>query len=328
MAKTTSAGKEALGRDRTGRDMKCTPILGFAVAGLMVLSATVYGEVPEGAPVPDRNPARSASSAGEAPVPAPEKKPDLPGEQPALPWQSPKVNAALAACAKLLEGVSVDYEQLPPISEGACGAPAPILVKSIGADPAVAIEPPAAMRCKLVVALDTWLRDQVQPAAAATLGTKVVTIRNVLSYECRRRYGGANTKISEHAFANALDVSAFVLASGDRVSVEDNWPRPAPAALPLPLPEPKPAQNTDVTPSILRVPATKAKAVAAAPPQPPPVAKPPAASLAERKSAFLHTIHADGCKTFNTMLGPETNAAHRNHFHLDMKVRRYVKICE
>jgi hypothetical protein len=293
----------------------------------MVLSATAYGQVPEVPSRPDRNPARSASSAGEVAAPAPEKKPGLSGEQPVLLWQSPKVNAALAACAKLLEGVSVDYEQLPPIREGACGAPAPILVKSIGADPAVAIEPPATMRCKLAVALDTWLRDQVQPTAAATLGTKVVTIRNVLSYQCRRRYGGANTKISEHAFANALDVSAFVLASGDRVSVEDNWPRPASAALPPPLPETKPEQHTDVTRSILPVPATKAKAVAAAP-QPPQVAKPPAALLAERRLAFLRTIHTDGCKTFNTMLGPETNAAHRNHFHLDMKVRRYVKICE
>jgi len=39
-------------------------------------------------------------------------------------------------------------------------------------------------------------------------------------------------------------------------------------------------------------------------------------------------IHADGCKTFETVLGPNANVAHRNHFHLDMKKRRYVKICE
>ncbi|MFZ0155560.1 MULTISPECIES: extensin family protein [unclassified Pseudomonas] len=36
------------------------------------------------------------------------------------------------------------------------------------------------------------------------------------------------------------------------------------------------------------------------------------------KARFLREVHAGACDSFNTVLGPEYNAAHRNHFHLDM----------
>ncbi|NER60837.1 extensin family protein [Pseudomonas sp. MAFF212428] len=36
------------------------------------------------------------------------------------------------------------------------------------------------------------------------------------------------------------------------------------------------------------------------------------------KARFLREVHAGACDSFNTVLGPDYNAAHRNHFHLDM----------
>lgn len=36
------------------------------------------------------------------------------------------------------------------------------------------------------------------------------------------------------------------------------------------------------------------------------------------KAKFLKDLHASACDSFNTVLGPDYNAAHRNHFHLDM----------
>lgn len=36
------------------------------------------------------------------------------------------------------------------------------------------------------------------------------------------------------------------------------------------------------------------------------------------KARFLRDLHASACDSFNTVLGPDYNAAHRNHFHLDM----------
>lgn len=36
------------------------------------------------------------------------------------------------------------------------------------------------------------------------------------------------------------------------------------------------------------------------------------------KGRFLRSVQQAACEHFNTVLGPEYNAAHRNHFHLDM----------
>lgn len=45
-------------------------------------------------------------------------------------------------------------------------------------------------------------------------------------------------------------------------------------------------------------------------------------------SAFLHQAHDAACQIFGTTLGPEANAAHRNHFHVDMAERKITKICD
>lgn len=53
-----------------------------------------------------------------------------------------------------------------------------------------------------------------------------------------------------------------------------------------------------------------------------------ASSAADRKQSFLRQVHAAACSTFGTLLGPEANAAHRNHFHLDMAERKSGNYCE
>jgi hypothetical protein len=42
----------------------------------------------------------------------------------------------------------------------------------------------------------------------------------------------------------------------------------------------------------------------------------------------VRTVHAEACKVFGTVLGPEANEAHKDHFHLDMKPRRHTSFCE
>ena len=37
-----------------------------------------------------------------------------------------------------------------------------------------------------------------------------------------------------------------------------------------------------------------------------------------RERAFLREVHQGGCSTFNTVLGPNYDANHRDHFHLDL----------
>jgi hypothetical protein len=53
------------------------------------------------------------------------------------------------------------------------------------------------------------------------------------------------------------------------------------------------------------------------------------AAPAGGKTDFLRAAHRSACKAFNTVLGPEANNAHLNHFHLDMAERiKNTKICE
>jgi hypothetical protein len=51
----------------------------------------------------------------------------------------------------------------------------------------------------------------------------VVEIRQISAYSCRGMNGNPNSRISEHAFGNALDIAAFVLADGHRITVKDGW---------------------------------------------------------------------------------------------------------
>ena len=294
--------------------MKTRVLLLLSLSGLFGLTVSVR--------------AQDLGSPPEMPVTSPtETAPNLPGAAKTVAWSNSDVAAAVSICRKQLAGMTLDFERLPPLKEGLCGTPVPILIRSIGSDPAVAIDPPATMTCKMAVTLDTWLKEQVQPTATELFGTKVVELRNAASYKCRNRYSGANTKISQHALANALDISAFVLASGERITVLDDWPHAAP-----PLPTPKPKVGADLNEATIAP--TKIMAVPAPPPAPPPMAEPPSdQTLAEQpvgepKSAFVEKMHVEACKMFGTVLGPEANDAHKDHFHLDMKPRRAANFCE
>jgi len=51
----------------------------------------------------------------------------------------------------------------------------------------------------------------------------VVEIRQISAYSCRGMNGQRGARISEHAFGNALDIAAFVLADGRRITVKNGW---------------------------------------------------------------------------------------------------------
>jgi hypothetical protein len=87
----------------------------------------------------------------------------------------------------------------------------------------VALKPVATLACPIVSALDKWLAEAVQPASQRWFGARVVEIKQISAYSCRGMNGNSNSHISEHAFGNALDVAAFILADGRRISVKDGW---------------------------------------------------------------------------------------------------------
>jgi len=87
----------------------------------------------------------------------------------------------------------------------------------------VAVKPTATLACPIVSELDRWFADSVQPSAMRWFGARVVEIKQISAYSCRGMNGNPHAHISEHAFGNALDVAAFVLADGRRITVKDGW---------------------------------------------------------------------------------------------------------
>jgi hypothetical protein len=87
----------------------------------------------------------------------------------------------------------------------------------------VAVKPAATLACPIVSVLDHWLAGSVQPAAMRWFGSRVVEIKQISAYSCRGMNGNPHAHISEHAFGNALDIAAFTLADGRRITVEGGW---------------------------------------------------------------------------------------------------------
>ena len=87
----------------------------------------------------------------------------------------------------------------------------------------VAVSPPATLACPIVSELERWIATAVQPAAMHWFGAPVAEIKQISAYSCRGMNGNAYARISEHAFGNALDIAAFVLADGRAISVKNGW---------------------------------------------------------------------------------------------------------
>ena len=85
------------------------------------------------------------------------------------------------------------------------------------------LTPTATLACPVVSTLDRFISEQVQPAALRWFGQPVVEIRQISAYSCRGMNGDPRANISEHAFGNALDIAAFTLADGARITVKDGW---------------------------------------------------------------------------------------------------------
>lgn len=90
----------------------------------------------------------------------------------------------------------------------------------------VAVGEPFSLSCRAALSLAMWERHVLQQAAQAHLAARVRRIEHFGSYACRNLYGEQGRRRSQHATADALDVSAFVLDDGRRISVLADWKPP------------------------------------------------------------------------------------------------------
>jgi hypothetical protein len=94
---------------------------------------------------------------------------------------------------------------------------------AIGTGPQVVISPPATLTCEMVAALSAWLKNDLQPLARRHLGAPITQLHSLSSYSCRNASGRARERLSEHARANALDISSFVTASMQTTALLTDW---------------------------------------------------------------------------------------------------------
>jgi hypothetical protein len=92
----------------------------------------------------------------------------------------------------------------------------------------LALSPVVTTACPVTAGLVAWQAHVIQPAAQRLFGTTVARIEHFGSYSCRRMYGREEGSWSEHSTGNAIDVSAFVLTDGRRISVLRDWSRDDP----------------------------------------------------------------------------------------------------
>lgn len=125
----------------------------------------------------------------------------------------------MPACRAVLEEGSVAFTALAPSGDGQCLRPDRTV-------PQGGLLAPGApqMTCPTLVGYELWLRQIVQPAARDLLGSEVVRIEHLGTYNCRRIGNGNQGRWSEHASGNAIDIAAFVLADGGKISVLEDWP--------------------------------------------------------------------------------------------------------
>ena len=128
----------------------------------------------------------------------------------------------------------------------------------------VTMRPAAMLRCPMIPQVDRWVADVVEPAARFHLGQSLAELTVAASYACRPMNHVSGARLSEHGFANALDISVFTLASGDKITVKGGWYGSA------------------------------------------------------RERAFLRAVHDGACQNFTTVLGPEYDSNHKDHFHMDL----------
>ncbi len=130
-------------------------------------------------------------------------------------------------CLALLERAGIRYTRLPDRSDGAqCGYDDAVRFTTGGAR-RIGYRPASlGVSCPVAASLALWEWNGVQAAARETLGSEVVEIDHLGSYNCRRIGGRSGGDWSEHARANAVDIAGFRLRDGRRISVLRDWSDP------------------------------------------------------------------------------------------------------
>lgn len=136
-----------------------------------------------------------------------------------------------AECRALLARAGIHFVALPSRgSGGSCGYDHAVRFSRGGALSLAWRPADLAASCPVAAGLALWEWHVVQPAALRHFGVEAAAVEHYGSYSCRRLYGRASGPWSEHASANAVDIAAFRLADGRRITVAGDWEGDGPEA--------------------------------------------------------------------------------------------------
>lgn len=124
-----------------------------------------------------------------------------------------------AACRAILTEGGVAFSEAPHRVRGFCATPDAVRLRS-GVTPLSPAAP--VMTCRQAMAYAFWDRHALRPAARR-LGTPIAAVEHYGTYACRNVYGRAEGRPSEHATANALDVSGFRARGGRRLTIAGDF---------------------------------------------------------------------------------------------------------
>jgi hypothetical protein len=184
---------------------------------MTLMLALLAGCIPEGRKTQTSRPRPQSSRVPKRPRAVP----------PPLPVPDELSQAKLRQCLVDLGETGARYRLYPdkPMP-GGCSIIGAVTLIDVGI-PVTGLGP---MKCGVAERFANWAGSAVQNAAAVWLETTVTKIESFGTYNCRPINNRQGARLSEHGRANAVDIAAFVLADGRRITVKDGWNGGDPAA--------------------------------------------------------------------------------------------------
>lgn len=165
-----------------------------------------------------------------------------------------------SACQRALTEAGIKFQSLPDRQSGQC-----VLRNQVGlVQSRYPYSAPVSATCPMIASLAIWEKYVLAPLAQQYFGSDIAKVHHYGVFSCRKIRGESN-RWSQHAAANAIDISGFTLRSGEYISVKNDWPR-----------------------------------------------------TETQQSKFLKAVRTQSCGLFTTVLSPDYNSLHNDHFHFDL----------
>lgn len=138
-------------------------------------------------------------------------------------WQMRQIDLNAADCAQVLTRAGLPAMLRPARNQGSICEVSGALAMSRLSTARLRTED---MRCAIAARLYMWERHHLQPKARSILGEEIAEILHFGSFSCRTIRGRSG--MSQHATANAFDISGFRTKSGKLISVKRDWGKVTP----------------------------------------------------------------------------------------------------